>query len=134
MQMRVHTPQPDRVCYGFVLYYRCENRNPERDAAAPGICGVLHGQRCQTTAGARTRRSGHSLAGPSEDLDKDFSECQGAQNSVQDARERLAVLLDARPAVDLQRQPFVSHLEDWHSPPAGSLQWALAFSAAHHFL
>src|SRR6266404_7996528 len=113
-------------------YYVYEIRNPDRDADAHGRGGVVHGQRRQTIASARNGHSRPGLAGPAEELRNAFCKSQPPQDSLQDARKRLAVLLDARPAESLQRESVGSHLADRHAADPRGLQWAFAFSAAYH--
>src|SRR6266852_9119713 len=131
MHIWVHTPEPKRASFYIVLYYGCENRNSELDANAPGRDGVVHDRHRDTIASARNGHSWTSLAGPSKDLDKNFSERKGAQDSLQDARERLAVLLDARAAVGLGRHPTIPPLEDRHAPNPRCPQWTVPLPSSY---
>jgi hypothetical protein len=87
-----------RLCLRLVVCYGYENHSTGLGADAASCGGVAYGEHCKAITSAGHEYSQLGLAGPSQDLVKGSPECKSAQNSLQDARHRLPMLLDARTA------------------------------------
>ena len=112
-----------------VLLLLHENCARHTDTARPG--GVDRGRCSSCTASARDGGNGHNLAGASEAIRKGPLESQREQDSVQNARERRAVLLDPRPAVDLGRDPAIPPLEDRHAANPRRHKWTVTLPSSY---